>query len=108
MAVPKDLKLVKLRKKYREARAGELATAQLLEPVIAGGGRVFHDMQADGFNIDHVAVAPGGIFAVETKHRLKPAAGLGKENSTVRFNGQALHFPDKGRLWDIHPIYAGC
>lgn len=54
------------RQKYREALAGELATAQLLEPIVAYGGRILHDIQAPGFNIDHVVVAPGGVFAIET------------------------------------------
>ena len=81
------------RQKYREALAGELATAQLLEPVVASGGRLLHDIQAPGFNIDHVVVAAGGVFAVETKHRLKPAKGNAKEQARVTFDGEALHFP---------------
>ena len=28
---------------------------------------VYHDIQADQFNIDHVVVGPSGVFAVETK-----------------------------------------
>lgn len=90
-------KLVRLtdkRIRFREALAGELATAQCLEPVIAGGGRIFHDLQAEGFNIDHVVVAPGGVFAIETKHRLKPVNADPKNAARVRFDGNALHFPD--------------
>jgi len=79
---------------YRDGRDGELATAQLLEPVIAGGGRVLHDIQGDGFNVDHAVVAPGGIFAIETKHRMKPTTGRGADNAKVRFDGRALRFPD--------------
>jgi hypothetical protein len=79
---------------YREGRDGEWATAQLLEPIIAGGGRVLHDIQAPGFNIDHVVVAPGGVFAIETKHRLKPTAGRAQNNAKVSFDGKALRFPD--------------
>ena len=52
VALVRLMKLMKKRQKYREALSGEVATAQLLEPVIAGGGRVFHDVQATGFNID--------------------------------------------------------
>lgn len=88
------MRRVKERQKYREALAGEVATAQLLEPVIAGGGRVLHDVQAKGFNIDHVVVAPGGIFAVETKHRLKSTKGEAKEQARVTFDGQRLRFPN--------------
>jgi hypothetical protein len=85
--------VVRKRLKYREALDGEMATAQLLEPIIAGGGRVFHDVQASGFNIDHVVVAPGGVFAIETKHRLKPKQGRVSESAQVRYDGKALHFP---------------
>jgi hypothetical protein len=90
----KQMKLIKKRQKYREALNGEMATAQLLEPVIAGGGRVFHDVQATGFNIDHVVVAPEGVFAIETKHRLKSTNGLASELAKVRYDGKGLHFPD--------------
>lgn len=81
------------RQKYREALAGELAAAQLLEPILAGGGRVLHDVQAPGFNIDHVVVAPGGVFAVDTKHRLKSTHGKAAEQAKVTFDGRALCFP---------------
>jgi hypothetical protein len=91
--VNKLIRIVHKRQKYREALDGELATAQCLESVIAGGARVFHDVQADGFNIDHVVVAPGGVFAVETKHRLKPTGTNTKDVGKVRFDGQVLQFP---------------
>ena len=89
----KLIRIVHKRQKYREALDGELATAQCLESVIAGGAKVFHDIQADGFNIDHVVVAPGGVFAVETKHRLKPTGTNTKDVGKVRFDGQVLQFP---------------
>ena len=89
----KLMKVVKKRLRYREALSGEFATAQLLEPVIADGGRVFHDVQATGFNIDHVVVSPGGVFTIETKHRLKSTKGLASEVAKVRYDGKALHFP---------------
>ena len=87
------IKLLKTRQKYRQALDGELATAQCLEPVIAGGGKIFHDFQAEGFNIDHVVVSAAGVFAVETKHRLKPTDVTAKEMAKVQFDGKALHFP---------------
>ncbi|MCX7110677.1 MAG: nuclease-related domain-containing protein [Proteobacteria bacterium] len=89
----KLIKLLITRQKYRQALDGELATAQCLEPVIAGGGRIFHDFQADGFNIDHVVVSIAGVFAVETKHRLKPTNVNAKEMAKVRFDGKVLNFP---------------
>jgi len=88
------IRLLGLIRSHREGRDGEWATAQLLEPVIAGGGRVLHDIQAPGFNIDHVVIAPGGVFSIETKHRLKPTTGDGKADAKVNFDGKALRFPD--------------
>ena len=92
--VARVIGLVKRIRTYRDGRDGEWATAQLLEPIIAGGGRVLHDIQAPGFNIDHVVIASGGVFAIETKHRLKPTTGRGLDNARVSFDGRALRFPD--------------
>jgi hypothetical protein len=93
-AITRSIHLAKQIRLCREGRDGEWATAQLLEPIIAGGGRVLHDIQAPGFNIDHVVIAPGGVFAIETKHRLKPTTGRGLDNARVSFDGKALRFPD--------------
>ncbi|MCF7992157.1 MAG: NERD domain-containing protein [Thiohalocapsa sp.] len=88
------LRIASVLRRYRDGLAGERATAQLLEPIIANGGRVLHDIEGDGFNVDHVVVAPGGVFAIETKHRLKPTTGPRNENAKVRSDGEALRFPD--------------
>jgi hypothetical protein len=93
-AIVRSVHLANQIRMHREGRDGEWATAQLLEPIIAGGGRVLHDIQASGFNIDHVVIAPGGIFAIETKHRLKPTTGRALDNARVSFDGKALRFPD--------------
>jgi Nuclease-related domain len=34
--------------------------------------QVFHDVPGEGFNIDHVAIGPAGVFTIETKTRSKP------------------------------------
>lgn len=41
--------------------------AETLQELVQRGWRVFNDVPAHGFNIDHVAIGPGGIFAIETK-----------------------------------------
>jgi hypothetical protein len=48
---------------------GELATAQELNQLMRHGYYVFHDLQAENFNIDHIVIGPAGVFAVETKSR---------------------------------------
>jgi hypothetical protein len=53
-------------------RNGERAVGQYLEGFRAYGGRVFHDVLGDGFNVDHVLICPQGIYAIETKTWSKP------------------------------------
>jgi nuclease-like protein len=57
------------------------------------GCRVFHDVQAEGFNIDHVVIGSAGVFAVETKARPKRPHGTGSQGATVTYDGSVLHFP---------------
>jgi hypothetical protein len=51
----------------RQGRDGERVVGQTLEELRADGARVFHDVPADGFNLDHVLVMAKGILVVETK-----------------------------------------
>lgn len=65
---------------------GEKVVGQCLEQLRAEGYQVFHDILGDGFNVDHVLVGSGGVFAIETKTRMKPR---GRE-SKVRFDGETV------------------
>ena len=60
--------LPKARRLVRGER-GEMQVAEVLEDLRSSGYRPFHDLKRDGFNIDHVLVGPGGVFAIETKFR---------------------------------------
>jgi hypothetical protein len=71
----------------------EIAVAQELDQLMRQGAIAFHDFPAEQFNIDHVVVTRGGVFAVETKSRLKPDRGGGPEDAKVSFDGHALLFP---------------
>jgi len=48
---------------------GEVATAALLDPLVARGAVVLHDRRIPGSraNVDHIVVSPGGVFVVESK-----------------------------------------
>jgi hypothetical protein len=70
-----------------------VAVAQNLLPLVVDGCLLFHDFPGDGFNIDHVVVAPQAVFAVETKSRRKPASG-GRDSAKVVNDGRALRFPE--------------
>lgn len=79
---------------------GERYVAEWLEPLKSQGWFIFHDIQCDGatgkFNLDHVAVGPGGIWIVETKTRRKGRARFGFKDYEVTFDGAKLIWP----WWD--------
>lgn len=81
------------RENARDGLIAERVTGMQLNRLTAQGCTVLHDVPADGFNIDHVVVAPRGIFAVETKSFRKPrsSADAGHE---VTYDGEMLRFPD--------------
>jgi len=88
--------LVRLLNRRRDVLLGwnaERAVGQRLDQLVAHGFRVYHDLSADGFNIDHVVVGRGGVFAVETKGRRKPPRGRGNRDAAVNFDGHRLLFP---------------
>ncbi len=73
-------------KRLRLGRDGERAVAEQLDTVKKQGAIVFHDLLADGFNLDHVVLSTRGVFVVETKTRSKPMKG----SPSVTFDGKTL------------------
>lgn len=71
---------------------GELVTAEALNKLMPEGNHVFHDFQADHFNIDHIVVGPAGVFAIETKARSKTVSGDNKKDATATYNGKEIIF----------------
>lgn len=71
----------------------ELAVGQELDQLMRQGAAVYHDVPAEGFNIDHVVVSQAGVFALETKGFTKQVKGLAKANCRVTFDGRTLRFP---------------
>lgn len=94
LAIQRLYRLVKHRSNLYLGLDAELAVGQELNHLMVQGCRVFHDFPAENFNIDHVVVGPGGVFAVETKGRAKPDRGRGGEDAKVVYDGQLLRFPD--------------
>ncbi len=76
---------------------GERVVAECLEPMKARGWRVFSDVPCetgrDRFNIDHVAVGPGGVFAIETRTQRRNGAREGHDDYKVFFDGEQLNWP---------------
>lgn len=78
--------------KLRLGHAAELAAAAELMLLQAQGYQIFHDIQADKFNIDHLAIGPNGVFAIETKGRHKRTEDS-KESHKMAFKDGKLVFP---------------
>ena len=73
---------------------GKMAAGQEIDQLMRSGARVFHDLPGEGFNIDHVVVAPAGVFCIETETRTKPRQGRSVEDATATFDGHGIAFPD--------------
>jgi hypothetical protein len=69
---------------WRRGAAGERRTARLLCQLERQGWAVLHDLAVPGSraNIDHLAIGPGGVFAIDSK----------------QYRGR-LHLDQSGRLW---------
>lgn len=92
------------RRDYYIGFLGERAVGEELNQLLAKGWSVFHDVpfednpSAKGFNVDHVVVGVGGLFAIETKTRRKRTESGGHE---VTFDGRTLHYPWGAEDWGI-------
>ena len=86
--------LVTRRDNYRLGFNGERLVGQELNRLMLDGCRVFHDFPlAKNWNLDHIVVAPSGVYAVETKMRRKGPAASGQKSHEVFYDGQVLQFP---------------
>ena len=94
----KLVRTVKRRNNLRLGLEAEWAVSLELHDIESANYKVFHDIQCDKFNIDHLVVGPNGVFAIETKGRRKPnnsknAEAKSKEH-VVNLNGKILEFPN--------------
>jgi hypothetical protein len=84
-------------KEYRACSLGllgERAVGEELNQLMTQGCRVYHDYPGERTgNIDHVVIAPSGVYAVETKTRHKSRAPKGTKDHELTFDGTKLHFP---------------
>jgi hypothetical protein len=84
-------------KRKEQAQDGLLAervTGMQLNRLIARGCIVMHDLPCGEYNIDHVIIAPRGVYAVETKSFRKPKKTSLQTHAKVEFDGEMLKFPD--------------
>ncbi|MFB2640983.1 nuclease-related domain-containing protein [Shewanella bicestrii] len=85
----KTWKLFSKLTKLRLGHTAEIATANELIGLQALGYQVFHDVQADGFNIDHLVIGKNGVFAIETKGRHKRNKDLRQTNGNGSNSGSS-------------------
>lgn len=84
--------LLDRKRNYRLGLLGERAVGEELNQLMLMGCRVYHDVPNDPYgNIDHVLIAPSGVYAVETKGRRKKET-TGKDAHKVTFDGRSLQF----------------
>lgn len=82
------------RQQARDGLLAERVTGMQLNRLQAQGCIVMHDLPGEGFNIDHVVIAPRAVYAVETKSFRKPKTSVTGDTYAVGFDGQRLRFPD--------------
>jgi hypothetical protein len=77
--------------------AGERFVGQMLEELRLDGARIFHDVQGNAFNVDHVVISSRGVYCIETKTLSKPHS-----DAKIRYDGQRVLVA--GRVLDRDPI----
>ncbi|MGZ8193528.1 MAG: nuclease-related domain-containing protein, partial [Methylobacter sp.] len=83
------VKIIRAKKRIktlRQGRDGEKAVGQYLERLRENGAKVFHDIPAKDFNLDHVVICKSGVYVIETKTFSKPNKGEAK----IIYNGDAI------------------
>lgn len=90
------------RSNYALGYLGERAVGEELNQLLREGCHIFHDYPGgSNWNIDHIIVAPSGVYAVETKTRRKRLGRKGSRDFEVVFDGKTLHFP---HCSDVHGL----
>lgn len=93
-ATARLLRIVDQVRKYNLGFHGERAVGEEINRLMRDGCYVFHDLPMEPYgNIDHVIVAPSGVYAVETKTRRKRKAPPGKKDHVVFYDGDTLEYP---------------
>ncbi len=94
----KTIRTTKSRNNLRLGLEAEWFVSSELHGIETTGYKVFHDIQCDKFNIDHLVVGPNGVFAIETKGRRKPnnskTAEEKSQEHVVNVKGKILEFPN--------------
>ena len=93
VAVIRFRRLIPIAQRFNRGEVGELHVSDVLEELRVDGYKPIHDITGEHFNVDHVLVGPGGVFAIETKFR------SGKGEITFR-NGEGLFVGERAEEKD--------
>lgn len=90
--------LARRRKWHEHVRLGyrgERAVGEELNRLMLDGCHVYHDFPlSNNWNLDHVVVAPSGVYAIETKTRTKHKSSPTQPAHEVIYDGICLQFPN--------------
>lgn len=94
--------LYRERNYWRESYGAERIVGEQLNQLMCDGCRVFHDFPlTDNWNIDHIIIAPSGVFAVETRARHKGSASASRQAHEVVYDGHTLEYPFQSETGDL-------
>jgi len=94
-AVP-GICVVRLHRNYALGLRAERAVGEELNQLMLDGCHVFHDYPAaPNWTINHIVVAPSGVYAIETKTRQKRHTPNRIQQPEVIFDGSTLRFPEQ-------------
>jgi len=87
--------VVHLSRNYALSLRGARAVGEELNQLMLDGCRVFHDYPlGPDWNINHIVIAPSGLYAIETTtHRNPRSQNEDRKEPEVIFDGSALRFP---------------
>lgn len=87
-SIYKIITMIKEIKSLKQGRDGEREVGMNLELLREQGFKVYHDIVAKDFNLDHVLVGTKGIYVIETKTYSKPLKGQCK----IIYDGEKLFY----------------
>lgn len=97
--------LIQQRDQWRLNFSGERLVGEELNKLMREGCEVFHDFSlAEDWNLDHIVVAPSGIYAIETKTKRKEDASPTQKAHEVVFDGKGLQFPEDYEADALAPV----
>ena len=87
--------LIQQRDNWRLSFSGERLVGEELNKLMCEGCQVFHDFPLSAnWNLDHIVVAPTGVYAIETQTKRKQEFTATQKAHEVIYNGKDLQFPE--------------